>query len=276
MIRVNLLQNRREPVDGLEAAIAATGASAFVNRREIVVGALFLALGAGILYMNSVTAAGSEAQIPVVAPAGEEEARRPAARPAVAIEPSPGEAAGVESAARMQPALAVRPETAAPAPAEAARRKPAAEIAASAPPQESGAVRPLARPATRPAAAVVPPPSAAPALAVVPGELSALEVSGQGGVLRILATIGTQPAYQMFRLNSPNRVVVDLSGVTLTLPASQRQIAPSHPLVERIRVAQFQVSPPKVRMVLDVSEFPEVSVERGPWGLAFQVAAAAP
>ena len=80
----------------------------------------------------------------------------------------------------------------------------------------------------------------------------------------------------MFRLNSPNRVVVDLSGVTLALPASQRQIAPSHPLVERIRVAQFQVSPPKVRMVLDVSEFPEVSIEPGPSGLALRVAAPAP
>ena len=80
----------------------------------------------------------------------------------------------------------------------------------------------------------------------------------------------------MFRLNSPSRVVVDLSGVTLALPASQRQFTPFHPLVERIRIAQFQVSPPKVRMVLDVSEFPDVSIERGPSGLALQVAAPAP
>jgi hypothetical protein len=80
----------------------------------------------------------------------------------------------------------------------------------------------------------------------------------------------------MFRLNSPNRVVVDISGVTLALPAGQRQLTPSHPLVERIRIAQFQVSPPKVRMVFDVSEFPEVSINPAPTGLYIQVAAPAP
>lgn len=272
MIRVNLLQNRREPVDGLEAAIAATGASAFINRREVVVGALFLALGAGILYLNSVMSAGSEQEIRVVAPASEGGALRPAA----AIEVVPIEAAGTETGARMETALAARTEVTAPAPIEAAPQEPAGDIAAAVAPQESGAMGPLARPATPPATVHALAPSPAPAPASVAGELSRLEVSGQGTGLRILATIGTQPAYQMFRLNSPNRVVVDLSGATLALPASQRQIAPSHPLVERIRIAQFQVSPPRVRMVLDVSEFPEVTIERGPSGLAFRVAAPAP
>jgi len=111
---------------------------------------------------------------------------------------------------------------------------------------------------------------------IVPGHLSSIELFERGDTLQILATIGTQPAYQMFRLNSPNRVVVDLSGVTLALPASQRQLTPSHRLVERVRIAQFQVSPPKARVVFDVSEFPEIAVKPAPEGLWFQVAAPAP
>ena len=48
MIRINLLNSHRDPADGLEAVVAATGASAFTNRREIILGSLFLAFGAGL------------------------------------------------------------------------------------------------------------------------------------------------------------------------------------------------------------------------------------
>lgn len=294
MIRVNLLSNRREPVDGLEAAIAATGASAFINRREIVLGGLFLVLGAGILYLNSLAAGGSDGVMPLVASASEEAAPRPAERPSVRIEPAraetvPTEVVGIEHAARLKAAAAeraqasvpvARPELAAAgrvtaaASRELSRETAAAPIPASA--RELSPNRPLPKPAATAAAALGVAPSLKPAPALVSGEFSALNVSRRGDGLQILATIGTQPAYQMFRLNSPNRVVVDLSGVTLALPASQRQLTPSHPLVERIRVAQFQVSPPKVRMVFDVSEFPEISITPTPTGLAMQVAASAP
>jgi len=287
MIRVNLLKNRREPVDGLEAAIAASGPSAFINRREIVAGALFLALGAGILYLHSTTAGFGEADLPPVAAASDERAPRPAEQPSVKIE-----AARLESAAPPQPRVAGRqpqaaaiaaaaeavrsPRVAPTAPRETARVTPAAAPAVASPAGESSAARSLSPPTPRHAAARAPASSPSPRSELAGGQLSSLDISSRGPALTILATIGTQPAYQMFRLNSPNRVVVDLSGVTLALPAAQRQLTPSHPLVERIRVAQFQVSPPKVRMVFDVSEFPEIAIEPAPEGLAFQVAAPAP
>lgn len=285
MIRVNLLNNRRESNGGFEGVVAAGGPSAFINRYEIRLGVLFLALGAGILSFNSQSNRSAEPDAPRRAPGSDGIAAAPRPQRLAAAERSysraaqPSEPAPDVSPATPDPRAAAGtvPAPNAPedrpgeSPGETAAASEFAKVAARPPPEPAAFAEP-AEPAVSSSRAG---PASSPSERAS-GELSALDVSARGDSLQILATIGGQPRYQMFRLNSPKRVVVDLSGATLSLPASQRQFTASHPLVERIRLAQFQLTPLTVRMVLDVSEFPEMSVERTPGGLIFQLAPPAP
>ena len=90
--------------------------------------------------------------------------------------------------------------------------------------------------------------------------LTQLVVSSRGDTLLVFAATGTQPKYRTFRLDSPNRIVVDLPGVRLALPREQHKQTPGHPQVKRVRAGQYQVRPPQSRIVLDVTSFPEVEI----------------
>jgi hypothetical protein len=90
--------------------------------------------------------------------------------------------------------------------------------------------------------------------------LQQLVVSSKDETLRIFAVTGMLPEYSTFRLDNPKRVVIDLPGVRLTLPREQHDQAPDHPQVTRIRAGQYQTNPPRARIVLDVTSYPEVEV----------------
>ena len=90
--------------------------------------------------------------------------------------------------------------------------------------------------------------------------LQELVVSSETETLRVFALTGMLPEYSTFRLDKPKRIVVDLPGVRLSLPHDQREQTPDHPQVNRIRAGQYQTNPPRARIVLDVTSYPDVEV----------------
>ncbi len=83
--------------------------------------------------------------------------------------------------------------------------------------------------------------------------LRKIETSGAGASMQVnLATDG-DVAYNVFKLQKPARVVIDLNGVSDKL--AKNVINVSDPVVKRIRVSQFKSSPEAVtRVVLDVDD----------------------
>jgi hypothetical protein len=83
-------------------------------------------------------------------------------------------------------------------------------------------------------------------------------VSTVQGAVRVFVGVGVVPKYETFRLENPNRIVVDLPGVTVALPPDKLDQMVDHPQVQRVRAAQHRVDPPVARLVLDVNSFPKV------------------
>ena len=97
---------------------------------------------------------------------------------------------------------------------------------------------------------------------------AALEANGNGArlILRIPG-LAAQPGVQV--LSSPLRVVVDLPGVDRGTAVTKKDLALlAHPLIQKIRVAQFSSEPkPMTRMVLEVAAGTQVLVGAMPDGL---------
>src|SRR5204862_1814908 len=73
-------------------------------------------------------------------------------------------------------------------------------------------------------------------------------------------------AYSTFRLQNPDRLVVDLTGVTNA--SGQPTLAVGAALVDRVRVAQFKPRPePVARVVFDLRQAASPSIERTHNGL---------
>ena len=110
-------------------------------------------------------------------------------------------------------------------------------------------------------------------LSAPPGaaKLTDVLITQRGSALRLSLITGERAAYDMFRLENPNRVVVDVPGTWITLPADRLSQEISHPLVHRIRLGQYKVNPPISRLVLDVEGFPNLLVFPHSGGLDIQV-----
>lgn len=279
MIRVNLLRNRKEGLGGLVSEPAA--ASSFISGREVLLAGLFLVLGGAILWFvlghhgepdPAVTAGGAvtgdESAEAVVTPA-----RGDAGRPAptrLAAPPATGPAATQTTApavTRSTPATAVAaPTSATPAPAAGATASSAAQAGSRGSTllaERSSAAQAPAAPSSAPAAQ----PAATGGVITMRG----LSVLGTGNSLQILASTTGQPEYKMFRVENPNRVVIDLAGVRHEIPREYREQRLSNSIVSEVRVAQNQLDPPIVRMVLQVESYPQLQILARPDGLLINV-----
>jgi hypothetical protein len=298
MIRVNLLRNRKE---GLQALVNEPGgASSFISGREVLLAAVFLVLGGAILWFVLGDQAGSD---PAVASGNIEassNAPEPAANPtptaasasgtpraAVSLPPSPtsGRAAvSVTTPTAPPPAstpqVASTTQAAVPQPGPALPRPARSSAVPPAPPGTAGGPRGSTLLSGRSAAA---PPAASSAASgaapVVPAGRSSgrvitmreLRILGQGNALQIIAAMDGEPEYKMFRVNNPDRVVIDLPGVRHEIGREYREQGLSNSIVRTVRVAQNQIEPPMVRLVLEVEAFPELQILSRPDGLLINV-----
>jgi hypothetical protein len=101
--------------------------------------------------------------------------------------------------------------------------------------------------------------------------LSEIRIERQAGALQIFAATDGLPEYKLFRVDNPERVVIDMPGVRLDVPRPGRDLPVGHSIVQHVRVAQNQLDPPLVRLVLEVSSFPELQVVPRADGLMISV-----
>jgi hypothetical protein len=287
------------------------GASAFISGKEVLLAAVFLVLGGAILWFvltNSTTPPDSEAiAAEEVSPSGEstitpEPVPETSAQQAAVPEPSdadttdpetpilettaaetttaknavvknlaPSTAAQARAASPQAPALSGAPESAPPA-----SLRDSTATAAAAPPVSPPTSPPPSRPAPTPASR---PPSidrpdasssglSAPAGAVTLSAVSVLDVAGG---LQIFAATNRRPEYKLFRVENPNRIVIDMPGTWMEIPRDGREQQVSHSIIKQLRVAQNQLDPPMVRLVLEVSSFPVLQVVPSDDGLTISV-----
>ena len=137
---------------------------------------------------------------------------------------------------------------------------PTPEQIALADARDEGAARPTAK--SRQSSLSAPPGAA---------KLREILITERDGSLRLSLITGERSSYDMFRLGNPNRVVVDIPGTWITLPADRLLQEISHPLVQRIRLGQFKANPPIARLVLDVEGFPNLLLFPHSRGLDIQV-----
>jgi type IV pilus secretin PilQ/predicted competence protein len=96
--------------------------------------------------------------------------------------------------------------------------------------------------------------------------LLAVEPSSEGGDLALSVKADGKLQYQDFYLSNPDRVVIDFAGVTNRV--AQRTLAVKQGPVERVRLAQFSQSEPKVaRMVLDLASKARYRIIEGTDGI---------
>ena len=272
MIRVNLLRPRTQRGGGLQSALLPGGRSAFISGREVLVAVILLVAGASMLHLHyglsdSEQAAGGEitAAAPPPGADGADLASADTASPSLAsnAQPAGSASAGAYEDATGGGAGEDSPLTADPnesPPTLAA--SPTPEQRAFAKAKQDAAARPAAK-SRQSTATLSPPPGAV--------KLRDVLITQRGGALRLSLITGERSAYNMFRLENPNRVVVDVPGTWITLPADRLSHDVSHPLVHRIRLGQYKANPPISRLVLDVEGFPNLLVFPHSSGLDIQV-----
>jgi type IV pilus assembly protein PilQ len=152
---------------------------------------------------------------------------------------------------------------ASPAPEAVAAVEPvpaAAPARASAP----AVVKPAAGTADRPLQGPAPAGRAATRLQAVSVDQDTVDIAGDG-----------EFAYSTFRLENPDRFVIDLQGVTNAGGAPATAVGGDY--VDRVRVAQFKPAPEAVsRVVFDLKRAGEPSIERSAGGLRVRFGDAPP
>ena len=241
MIRVNLLKPRTH--GGVPQSVRlAPGRSAFISGREVLIALALLLIGAAMLHLQYGLADLDQSDA-----TGNTAAAGPAS-----IDGDEGGGTEEESPFTVVPSEASSDLAAAPTLEQKALAKAREEAAAS----QSAEPRSAAAP-------VYPPPGAA--------KLRDMLIAERGGALRLSLVTGERSTYETFRLEAPNRVVVDVPGTWITMPFNRRSLEISHPLVHRIRLGQYKVDPPISRLVLDVEGFPNLLIFPHSSGLDIQV-----
>lgn len=260
MIRVNLLKPRMSAVpDATKSGRKAKKRSAFISGYEAALGLLLLVGGATAMYFYFDGQVGDEESQP--SPAGV--ATAPDDRSAE-VAKEPGTASGALDA------------TSAGTPPADGTAEPTGDAVASETVASASPVKPRAGVAKRPIPAT--PPAATPATARAasisassPLRLSNLKISNRQGDLKMTAVMSGRPSYNKFRLNNPDRIVIDIDNARVGLRRSNLVQNVDHPLVRRIRVGQFKQGPWVARLVLDVTEFPNLLLFPHSGGLDIQV-----
>ena len=253
MIRVNLLESLGPNKGRADSLVGTGGASAFISRRETLLGFACLGIAGAALFVQLGGPGRGEdaaATLSVGGTVEEEKSLIHYIEEEEAAEATESEENLGDPGWNQELADAVEENAAVPAKVQGAERAtPPDRATADSAPSVLRRDSRLESKSTDAAQPVTPELS-----------LSQLVVSSEGDALRVFAVTGMQPEYRTFRLEKPSRVVVDLPGVRLTLPRGQLEQAPDHPQVSRIRAGQYQIDPPRARLVLDVTSFPDVEI----------------
>ena len=238
MIRINLLKGRA----GAHGASAAGGSAPFLAKWQLWAAVASVLVAVGILAM---TLRAPKDEPPPVADPPVADVKPPPKTPISA--PPPDEP--VEAAAALKP----RPKTAAPA------------RNVDPPPSPPAENRP---PPNRPS------PSAASDGSV--NQLARVTATPAGSGLDVFFAIRGEPNFRVIRVDNPSRLAVDIDQARLTIAPQNRASDLDHPLVTKIRIAQNQLDPPRIRAVIEVSSFPSVESRVDAEGITLELRAAAP
>jgi hypothetical protein len=261
MIEINLLRPRIKP-PGWQSALEPRDWSAFISRRELVLAIVLLALGFSSLRLGfglfdvETNVMGDQVAIVPLNPPPPEDLLADDQSHTVswAEDPAPAEDTGGAVDPSEDPPLAG---------------------AAPEPPSLSTPGASPAQPATsqQGSASAEPPPGEPPA-SPSGGRLTQLRQVTQGNLVQVVVITDGTPAYKTFRVDNPNRVVIDIPGFRVGIPKPQRSQPISHPSMERVRVGQYQADPPVSRIVFDVVSFPDVQISSRPGSLRIRLSPA--
>ena len=254
MIRINLLEHLPAPTERLQAMLNPGRSGGFISRRETVLGGLFLLLAFAIL--------GTQLwlrQEPV------EESQVESDAPASVWEPRISKGPGA-----VNPFARPHGETAAGSLDQPATPAPSAAQPDTAPPTARTPRRPEQPPASKETEAAPELKPAAPSLEGSEG-LTAIRVTPLEDGVDIFVAIKGRPQVQSFRVEDPNRVVLDVPGAVLEAPREQHVQRVDSTWVTRVRVAQNDIEPPLVRLVIEVPQFPAVNSSVSDAGVAIRV-----
>ena len=258
MIRVNLLKPRRGHRKDPQSVWLTPGRSAFISGREVLIAVTLLLIGAAMLHLNyglaDLEQAGAAENLASTVSAGADGSESESDLQSAGATSIDGDEGSTEE----EPPFTVPPNEA----SSDLVASPTPEQKALAKAREDAAVWP---PATLQQSGASPsPPPGAP-------RLRDILITERGGALRLTLVTGERSTYETFRLEDPDRVVVDLPGAWITLPAARLRQEISHPLVHRIRLGQYKADPPISRLVLDVEGFPNLLIFPHSSGLDIQV-----
>ena len=259
MIEINLLRPRIKP-PGWQSALEPRDWSAFISRRELVLAIVLLALGFSILrvgfglFEGETNVTGDQASsVPPTPPASEDlltdTQSGTAETPALA-----GDAGGAVDPSEDPPLAGATPEP------------PSLSTPETSPPQPPTSQQGLA--------SAEPPPPGEPPVSPSGGRLTQLRQVTQGNLVQVVIMTEGTPTYTTFRVDNPNRVVIDIPGFRVAIPKPQRSQPISHPSMERVRVGQYQADPPVSRIVFDVVSFPDVQISSRPGSLRIRLSPA--
>ena len=104
-----------------------------------------------------------------------------------------------------------------------------------------------------------------------PIDVRDVSVETQGSDVVVTIHTSARARYKTFVLPSPDRLVIDLAGARLRVPARSRRVDVNISGVLRIRSAQFKVSPPIARTVVDLAAKLDHKVEVTDAGLVIRI-----
>lgn len=102
-----------------------------------------------------------------------------------------------------------------------------------------------------------------------PCAIRALNAAATDDRVLITITSAGRPDAGAFRVDNPSRVVVDFPGTNMALPDGEQalRVDLAGALARNLRIAQNSLNPPKVRLVIEVSEFPDTQITPSAEGL---------
>lgn len=271
MIRINLLDGLPRGA-AVQAKLRRGGASAFLSGREAILGGLFLLLGAVILTVVFALSPSSpeEAGAGASSTVGE---RSPEAPPPQSA-PASASASAPDRVAESEPLVVA--DVIVPPSMKSQTKSNGPESAASPGVDEPAAdgPGPTKAPDT-PEANADSPRTPEPTTTPGPGwdeaaRVTALEVRPLGRQLEVFLRVeGADVDISTFNLDNPGRIVVDVKNARLEMRAGSRSV--SHPLLQKVRIAQNLFDPPRVRLVMDVGELPDMVIVDRSGGFVFLV-----
>ena len=258
MIEINLLRPRIKP-PGWQSALEPRDWSAFISRRELLLAIVLLAFGFSILRLGFGLFEG-ETEV-----TGEQASSAPPTPPASEAPPTDTQSGTAETPALAGDAGGAIDPSEDPPLAGAPAEPSSLSTPGTSPPQPATSQQGLAS---------AEPPLGEPPASPSGGRLTQLRQATQGNLVQVVVITDGTPAYKTFRVDNPNRVVIDIPGFRVAIPKPQRSQAISHPSMERVRVGQYQADPPVSRIVFDVVSFPDVQISSRPGSLRIRLSLA--